>query len=157
LIEGNFGSVDFPETTGASEYYLDALRDEYVSNRMESIMMKSAGAKDNLTVSQRLDKMLTALSKLGQYTANVRDLSLIDIDNAAEHFETVKMKLTPQTASPVLRQGLTLLTLPILQEWHPVTASSSWDIPEQVSLCGQDSLGLTHGYRAIRLWSYHWK
>lgn len=91
LIESNFGSVDFPETTGASLYYLESLRDEYISNRMEAVMMKSADAKNaGLTAPERLNKMLTALSKLGQYTASARDLSLIDVEDAAGYFEKIK-------------------------------------------------------------------
>ena len=106
LIEGNFGTVDFPETTGASAYYLEALRDEYVGNRMESIMMKSADAKNNgLTAPERLNKMLTALSKLGQYTANVRDLSLIDGESAAEYFEKIKMLADSSDGTPGIATG----------------------------------------------------
>jgi replicative DNA helicase len=91
IIEGEFGNVEFPDTTAASPFYLESLRSEYIDNRLEQVMLKSADAqKKGMSGPERLSKMLTSLSKLGQYTSSVQDLSLMDADNAAEYFEKIK-------------------------------------------------------------------
>lgn len=106
IIESNFGSVDFPETTAATAYYLEDLRSEYVGNRMEQIMMKSADAKrDGMSAPVRLEKMLTSLSKLGQYTSGVKDLSLLDIDDAITYFDKIKELADANGGSPGIPTG----------------------------------------------------
>lgn len=106
LIESNFGTVEFPETTGASAYYLEALRDEYVANRMETIMLKSADAqREGMTAPDRLSRMLSSLASLGQYTSSVQDLSLIDADDAASYFEKVKGLADANGGTPGISTG----------------------------------------------------
>src|ERR1035437_4686184 len=59
LIKTNFGSVEFPETTAATPYLLEDLRNEYISNRMEQVMLKSADAQiAGMPSPQRLEKMM---------------------------------------------------------------------------------------------------
>lgn len=106
LLETQFGSVDFPETTGASAFYLETLRSDYVNRRMEEIMLKSAeAARTGLPPPERLSKMLTSLTRLGQYTSSVRDLSLIDVANAEEYFEKVRGVAEANSGTPGISTG----------------------------------------------------
>jgi len=106
LIETNFGSVEFPDTTAATAYLLEDLRGEYISNRMEQVMLKSADAKiAGMSAPKRLEKMLASLSKLGQFSSNVRDLSLTDAEAAAEYFAKIKIKSDDNGGTPGIPTG----------------------------------------------------
>jgi len=88
ILEDEFGDVDLPDIDGPTKFYMDKLRDEFVNARIKSIMTSAAKAMKNGAVAgEVLQKLLTSLSQLGQHTFSVRDLSLIDIDAAVEHFE----------------------------------------------------------------------
>jgi replicative DNA helicase len=106
LIEDRFGEIDFPKTMAASSaFYMEELRDNYVRARMEEIMLKAGSALDSRASSDVLQQLLTTLSKLGQHTYSVRDLSLIDIDSAAEHFEQLKEFTDANGGTPGIATG----------------------------------------------------
>lgn len=106
LIEERFGEIDFPKTVAASSaFYMEELRDNFVRSRMEEIMLKAGTALENRASSDVLQQLLTTLSKLGQHTYNVRDLSLIDIDSAAEHFEKLKEITDANGGTPGIATG----------------------------------------------------
>jgi replicative DNA helicase len=90
IIYEKFGEIDLPETTSPTKYYMDELRNAYVKARMEEIMIKAGGALNSMAPGEVLSKLMTSLSKLGQYTFNMHDLSLIDIDSAEEYFKQLK-------------------------------------------------------------------
>jgi len=69
--------------------------------------MTSAGKamKEGAVSGEVLQKLLTSLSALGQYTFSVRDLSLIDIDSAVEHFEQMAMFTEANDGTPGTATG----------------------------------------------------
>lgn len=106
LIEERFGEVDFPTKISASSaFYMEELRNEYVAGRMEEIMLKAGEALGNRASGDVLQKLLTSLSKLGQHTYSVRDLSLIDIDAAAEHFDKLHEITEANDGTPGIATG----------------------------------------------------
>src|ERR1044072_8201681 len=106
IIEERFGEVDFPtKIDAASAFYMAELRNEYVSNRMEEIMLKAGEALGNRAAGDVLQKLLTSLSKLGQHTYSVRDLSLTDIDAAAEHFDKLREITEANDGTPGIATG----------------------------------------------------
>lgn len=105
LIEERFGQVELPETTAPTAFYMDELRSEHVKVRMEEIMTKAAMALKNRAAPDVLKQLQVSLSKLGQYTINSKDLSLIDIDSAAEHFEQLKIISDANDGTPGIATG----------------------------------------------------
>lgn len=105
LIEDRFGEVDFPSTTAPSAFYMDELRNYYVKGRMEEIMLKAGTALDSRAAGDVLQQLLTTLSKLGQHTFNVRDLSLTDIEAAAEHFDKLREITEANNGTPGIATG----------------------------------------------------
>lgn len=81
-----------PETvSGATEYYLDELKNEYIGARIRQINMKSAKALEaGLSASDVLERASASLSKLGRHTNNVRDVDVTDFAAAEEHFAAVR-------------------------------------------------------------------
>lgn len=93
LIESEFPDIDLPEITAPTPFYLDRLKSEYVTSRIEDIMMKAGDAMEKGTAAPKvLEKLQVSLAKLGKYTTGARDLDLTDLENAEEYFEQVRKK-----------------------------------------------------------------
>lgn len=105
LVESMFPDVTLPKTTGATQYYLDGLKEEFIDSRMEQIMLRAVDAKSDLPSGQRLTKLLTALSKLGQYATVSRDLSLNDMEAAEEYFAKVRAQSELNGGTPGISTG----------------------------------------------------
>ena len=106
LFESNFPDIELPQSDAPSKYYLEQLKEQFVTSRMQDIMTKAASAQGTLSAAEVLSKMQVSLAKLGQYTNSVRDLSMIDIDNAAEHFDRVKDVTDANGGVPGISMGL---------------------------------------------------
>lgn len=106
LIEEKFGEVDFPATVAASSaFYMEELKDSYVRGRMEEVMLKAGSALENRAAADVLQQLMTTLAKLGQHTFSARDLSLIDIDLAAEHFDQLREISESNDGTPGIGTG----------------------------------------------------
>lgn len=106
LLEERLGELALPETTGATAHYMEQLRNAFVASRMEEITVKAGLAmKAGAAAPEVLQKLLTSLSKLGQHTISVRDLSLIDIDAAADYFDKMREQTEAGDGTPGIATG----------------------------------------------------
>ena len=105
LIESKFGELGLPETDSPTAYYMEELTNSYVRSRIETIMTKAASALDSRASGDVLTQLQTSLSKLGQYTVASKDLSLIDIDLASDHFEQLKVISDANDGTPGIATG----------------------------------------------------
>lgn len=91
FLEKRHHEFEGEKVTGETEYYLDALKEEYVKSRIQSVTLKAAQAlKSGVASSEVLEKTNTALAKLGRFTNNVRDVDVTDFDAATSYFESVR-------------------------------------------------------------------
>jgi replicative DNA helicase len=108
LLQQKFGAdtlekVNTPAPTG---YYLDALKEEYIGARMEKIMMTAAAARKNgMPATEAMDKLTSALGKLGKFTNAVRDLDVTDMDLARQYYEAQAAKAAEMGGSPGIPTG----------------------------------------------------
>lgn len=106
LFATEFPDIELPSVEAPSKYYLESLKSEFLTNRMQEIMLKAASAKDTLPPAEILQKMQTSLARLGQYATQSRDLSLIDAEDAAMHFERVREVTDANGGTPGISMGL---------------------------------------------------
>jgi len=82
-------------------YYLDKLKNEYLSSRLKSIMLQGGAALKEDAASRVLSDMQSKLAGLSRFTNNVRDLDATDLESAERHFMSVKDRsLAIDTAYP---------------------------------------------------------
>lgn len=106
LIEAEFPDIDLPETTAPTPFYLDQLKSEFVSSRMEEIMLKAGTAMEQgKAAPEVLNKMQVSLAKLGKYTTGARDLDLTNFEDAEEYFKEVRAKAEENGGSPGIPFG----------------------------------------------------
>ena len=92
-------------------YYLDKLKNEYLSNRLKNIIIKGGSMLKEDAASRVLSEIQAQLSSLSKFTSNVRDLDVTDIDAAARHFEAVKVRSAEMGGSPGIKTGFEAIDL----------------------------------------------
>lgn len=91
VLQDKYGDLDKIDVKAETAYYVDELKNEYLTSRMEQVMLKAAEAQRSGEAPARvLEKMNTALAKLGRFTNNVRDVDITDYDSAEQHFKVVQ-------------------------------------------------------------------
>jgi len=92
-------------------YYLDKLKNEYLSNRLKNIIIKSGSMLKEDAASRVLSEMQSQLASLSKFTSNVRDLDVTDADNAIKHFEATKLRSAEMGGSPGIKTGFEAIDL----------------------------------------------
>ena len=92
-------------------YYLDKLKNEYLSNRLKNIILKSGSMLKEDAASRVLSEMQAQLANLSKFTSNVRDLDVTDADNAIRHFEATKVRSNEMGGSPGIKTGFEAIDL----------------------------------------------
>ena len=92
-------------------YYLDKLKNEYLSNRIKNILIKSGSMLKEDAASRVLYEMQSQLASLSKFTSNVRDLDITDAENAIKHFEATKVRSAEMGGSPGIKTGFEAIDL----------------------------------------------
>jgi replicative DNA helicase len=108
LIERHkdFEPVEAKAETG---YYLDMLKNEFISNKLKSIIIKGGSSLKEDAASRVLAQMQSDLANLSRFTNNVRDLDIIDVENAARHYEAVKERSSVMGGAPGILTGFSAI------------------------------------------------
>ena len=106
VLQEKFHDFD-PDINAKAEtgYYLDKLKNEYLSSKLKSILLQSGSALKQDAASRVLADMQSKLANLSRFTNNVRDLDVIDLDSATRHFASVKDRASVMGGSPGILTG----------------------------------------------------
>lgn len=98
----DFEPVNAKAETG---YYLDQLKNEYLSSRLKGIILQSGSALKEDAASRVLADMQSKLASLSKFTNNVRDIDVTDLDSAEKHLIAVKERSAAMGGSPGILTG----------------------------------------------------
>lgn len=106
ILQEKFKDFD-PDINVKAEtgYYLDKLKNEFLSSRLKSIILRSGSSLKEDAASRVLAQMQSELATLSRYTNNVRDLDITDAEAAARHFEAVKNRSAAMGGAPGIVTG----------------------------------------------------
>lgn len=105
LLEQKFRDFEVSKTDAPTKYYVEELRSAFVGSRVEEIMMKAAAGLENLPAPEVVEKMTTALAKLGKYTNAARDLDITNTEAAEEHFRKLREVSEANNGTPGISTG----------------------------------------------------
>ena len=105
ILQDKFKDFEPVETKGETGYYLDKLKNEYLSNRLKNIIIKSGSMLKEDAASRVLAEMQSQLANLSRFTNNVRDVDVIDLEAAENHFLSVKERSAVMGGSPGILTG----------------------------------------------------
>lgn len=105
VVKSNFDEVEYVTVTGQTQYYVDKLRDSYVSGRMRDLMLKASKSLEAKGASFTYEKMFTELSALGQFTTTVNDVNLADFEAAEKAFTDARERSQMMGGVPGIPTG----------------------------------------------------
>ena len=91
--------------TAETAYYLDKLKNEYLTTKVKSILIQSGSALKEDSASRVISDMQVKLSSLSKFTNNVRDVDVTDYESAGKHFQAVKERSAVMGGSPGILTG----------------------------------------------------
>lgn len=104
LVE-KFKDFEPVQTKAETGYYLDKLKNEFLTNKLKSIIIQSGSALKEDSAGRVIADMQSKLSQLSKFTNNVRDLDVTDLESAANHFTSVKERSAAMGGSPGILTG----------------------------------------------------
>lgn len=104
LLE-KFKDFEVVDTKAETGYYLDKLKNEYLSNKLKSIILQSGSALKEDVPARVIADMQAKLATLNKFTNNVRDLDVTDIEAAENHIIQLKERSAAMGGSPGIMTG----------------------------------------------------
>jgi replicative DNA helicase len=105
ILQDKFKDFEPVETKGETGYYLDKLKNEFVGNKLKTILMQAGSSLKEDAPSRVLGTMQSQLASLSRYTNNVKDLDITDLDSAERHYESVRTRSLAMGGSPGILTG----------------------------------------------------
>ena len=100
-----------PNPKAETGYYLDKLKNEYLSSKLKSIILRGGSSLKEEAASRVLADMQAELAGLNKFTSNIRDLDVIDADSAIKHLEALKLRSAAMGGSPGIKTGFKAIDL----------------------------------------------
>jgi replicative DNA helicase len=104
LVE-KFKDFEPTKVKGETEYYLDQLKNEYLTSRLRNLLLTSGASLKTEASSRVISQMQSELTALGKLTSNVRDVDLTDYKEAEKHFQAIKERSDIMGGSPGIKTG----------------------------------------------------
>ena len=105
ILQDKFRDFEPVETKGETGYYLDKLKNEFVGNKLKTILLQAGSSLKEDAPSRVLGTMQSQLATLSRYTNNVKDLDITDLDSAERHYESVRTRSLAMGGSPGILTG----------------------------------------------------
>jgi replicative DNA helicase len=105
VLQDKFRDFDPVSVTGETGYYVDQLKNEYLSGRIRNLLLKAGSSLKENAASRVVADIQKEISALGKYTNNVRDLDLTDFESAAKHMQSLKERSKVMGGTPGISTG----------------------------------------------------
>ena len=104
-IEREFGDFERAEVGNPTKYYVDEVKDNYVNDRLRNIIEQAAKNHGKMNGGKLAEKMLKSLSKVAKETDIVRDLNLVDAEDAHNHYESKRERAVNNDGAVGIQTG----------------------------------------------------
>jgi replicative DNA helicase len=106
VLQDKFKDFEPVATKAETGYYLDKLKNEFISSKIKSVLIQAGSALKEDAASRVLANMQSQLATLSRYTNNVRDVDIVDIESAERHYQSVKDRSLAMGGSPGIMTGI---------------------------------------------------
>lgn len=106
IIQERWPDFEPVDTKGNTEYHLELLKSEYISHKIEQLILKAGSKISPETAGLVLNGMLGDLGKLGKFSHSVRDVDIMDMDAAKQHYDAVRAKAEAMGGVPGISTGI---------------------------------------------------
>lgn len=106
VLQDKFKDFDADSNaTAETGYYLDKLKNEYLTAKLKTIIIQSGSSLKEDAASRVIADMQTKLASLSKFTNNVRDVDVTDYELAQKHFQSVKERSAIMGGAPGILTG----------------------------------------------------
>ena len=105
VLQDKFRDFDATNVNAETGYYLDQLRNEYLSGKVRNILLKAGSSLKENAAARVVADLQKEIATLGRYTNNVRDLDLTDIEDAKRHIMALRDRSSAMGGSPGIATG----------------------------------------------------
>lgn len=109
VIQERFPDLESVPVQGSSDYYLESLKSEFISNRMEKILLRAGNELSADSAPLLLEKVQTALAKLNRFSGTSKDLNVMDFDAAEHHYQEVRARAEAMGGVPGISTGINFI------------------------------------------------
>ena len=111
VLQERYKDFDASSVKGETAYYLDKLKDEYLSSKIRDLLMKSGTSLKTNAASRVIGDIQAEIATLSRLTGNSRDLDLTDFEAAKKHFEAVRERSAAMGGTPGIPTGFRAMDL----------------------------------------------
>jgi len=90
LVIEKFRDFEPLKEVGTTKHHLDELRENYLNDTLRAILKSSAGDLQSGKPIDALNTIISQTAELKKSTANIRDIDVIDIDDAVSYFKHLR-------------------------------------------------------------------
>ena len=90
LVVDKFRDFEPVSNVGSTKHHLDELRSSYLDATLRDILKTSASQLNNNQTVGALDTLISKTADLKRSTADVRDIDVVDIDDAVAYFDHIE-------------------------------------------------------------------
>lgn len=107
VVQDKFTELPDVEVKGKTKYYFDNLRNEYIENRVENLILRAGKARqDGISANEVKRKLQAALAKLDRFESTARTLKITDFDNAQRRYDEVRERAIAMGGTPGIPTGI---------------------------------------------------
>lgn len=110
LVE-RFPDFEPEQVKGETGYYLDNLKNEFLTYRIKDILLRSGTSLKSNSAKRVLLDIQSEIYGLARMTGEVRDVDLTDVELAEKHFESVRERSAAMGGSPGIKTGFHAIDL----------------------------------------------
>ena len=92
LVVEKFRDFVPEDNVGSTKYHLEELQGEYLNDQMKNIVRNAAAELQAGNGVVALEKVISATSELRKNTAVIRDIDVLDMDDAVAYYENVQQQ-----------------------------------------------------------------
>jgi replicative DNA helicase len=111
VLQEKFKDFEPQSVKGETAYYLDQLKNDYLSSRIKNLLLQSGANLKTNASSRIIADMQKELANLSRLTNNVRDVDLTDYELAEKHFQAVRERSNAMGGSPGIMTGFKAIDL----------------------------------------------
>lgn len=111
VLQEKFKDFDSVSVKGETAYYLDTLKNDYLTSRIRNILLDTGNSLKTNAAARVIADMQADIAKLTRLTNNVRDVDLTDFKLAEKHFEAVRDRSAAMGGSPGIMTGFKAIDL----------------------------------------------
>jgi len=109
MVQERFPDLTEVEVKGKTEFYFENLRAEYINNRIENLLTRTAKELTPETAEEVKFKLQNALNKLDRFSSTSRDLSIMDFDEAERRYDEVRERSIAMGGTPGVPTGVNFI------------------------------------------------